>query len=277
MPNILPPAPNPNYHNPINALSDPTPQNINSVGNNLWLSTVYLFGQPPYGLAESATPLNFELAMQGILAFTAQYPVNGPAPTDPYLRGVWEELQNQNPVYGNATLATLAANYAQGGFLTRDFNTFTKMVSDPYSPWAQLVGTPAQPVGTIQLWGQEEGGYNPNPQNLIQSDFNQLLTSLTAYPQNPTNILNAVKALTNDLSTSKSPLDGVSQFLQNLLNTPLDPTNSDPNLAKDTLASLSANGDSSDLQALIYATPGFFNPSGGVLITLLNQLSSMEW
>lgn len=213
---------------PQNVQTPVPPATLNSVEQELWMNTFFLFHS---SASNDPNSMNYQMAMKGIQNFMTQYPASGAGPTDPYLYGIWEDLTSTNAAH-TTSLAGLAQDYTTNGYTAADFNAFTSFTTDTsaHSIWANY-------EGDVNNMGPSEGGLTPNPQSLTKRAFNDLLGDFPLTAANYSQFLADVKTVQGLLTASTPPLDGCCQFLQDLLNTPLDTTAG----TKSTLASLSAS------------------------------------
>jgi len=236
---------------------------LNSIGNDLWLSTYFLFNYK--GLSDDA--VTFQLAMKGIQHFMDRYPASGPGPQgDSYLYGVWEDLTSTNGGHGSS-LASLASNYAAHGYNSTDLSAFNAFLSDHsvHSIYATF-------ASDINAWGTKEGGFMKNPQLFTIRTLNNLLSDFPLTSSNFATFLADIKTASDELNSSTPPLDGCCQFLKDFLNIPLDPTNTTPSLAALTLAGLATSTDTTDLKTLLNNNPSIEKHINDIL----NQISIME-
>jgi hypothetical protein len=236
---------------------------LNSVGNDLWMSTYFLFVTQK----ETVDPFNYQLAMHGIQNFMNQFPASGSGPQgDSYLRGLWDDLTTTNMDH-RTSLADLAADYTKNGFNKTDFNAFTAFVTDLASD--ALFGRFAS---NINSWGSKEGKFQANPQQLGKKAFDNLVEDFPLSSSTFSEFFTDIKAVSAELNASTPPLDGCCQFLSDLLNTPLDPTSSDTKLAAMTLNSLATSSDTTSLTAILKDNPSINDE----IYQVLNKIKSME-
>lgn len=255
---------NPQPQEPIGHKPPPTPSEVcgsettntlNALGNELWLSTYVMF--PQYSNSNVPDPASFAMAMQAINQFMAAYPT--PPANDPYLDDLWSQLNEPaTPAHPN-NLATLAANYASGGFTATGFAQYSSFISDPNSSYWAF-------TKSINLFGTyEHQGYQPNAQDLTKRALQNLMSDFPL-STNAAQFLSDVQTAAAQISSGTPPLDGVSLALSNLFNGPLD-------AAGDTLLSLAKAGNTAGLQAILAANPYLSDNIQNVL----NQAGSLEF
>jgi hypothetical protein len=216
---------------------------MNAAGNELWLTTYYLSVQSGGKL----DPTNFEMTMKSVNNFIAAY--KAMSNPDAYLTSVYNLLTKTYAGTSSCSLASLASNFATNGYSGADFTNYKLMFLDSTSPLSELESSNAD---GINAFGGNEGMYNSNPQYVSKAAIQNLMADLNAQPPVPANIIADVKKLTTELGLNGSSPDGLSQFMTDLINIPLDPTNAAPGLASATLLSLSESPTgAADLQSIM--------------------------
>jgi len=258
--NPIGPTPNFGANSPA---PDPTGE-LNSIGNQMWLATFFLFNQSGY----KADQASFGMAMEAIQNFIAYCNKNpSVVNADPYLQKLWNLLEakdGDNP----QSLADLANTYAQSGFSYAGLKAFSNFVENPQGDPLNIYDAFA---GVLDQWGSNEGGYKSNaPSGLSLNDLYNLTHDLQETPPNYQQFLISVYNIDQALKNAPQPLDGVCQSLYNLINMPLASM-----AAGDTLAALAdpTGKNAGSLQIIMQGNPTFQSSWSD----LFKQCSQMEF
>lgn len=237
---VPPPEP---YHKPppVNlqtAALNATANSVNSVVYSMYMLTHWTF--PAENPKNSADPASFAAAMQSInqlIAYLQANPPPAPTPGQPSpLYDVYSQLTDRNVNNNYTSLADIAADYSKNGFTTADLGEFNSAIqsTDVNSPYNQM----ALDFESDSTWGSQ---YNVDAtdQKALLNQLDRITTDFT-YVGNPpvltlnvANFLSDVSGLNTLIAGLTPPLDGMAQFMSNLINGKLDS-------AGDTLATISA-------------------------------------
>ncbi len=239
----LPPVPPSGRGYTAGGSSGPTPipdaQTLSNLGNDLWLSTAFLIGQ----YNQTPSPQMFQIAMQSINRFMAQFPASGSGPDQTtrqgkYLYQLWVMLTTGDKSAGIGSLADLAAD-SSASYSAADYQTFVSQYTNSAGSfnfvWNGF-------YNEIQAWGGTIGAYMPTAPHGMTGALDNLLSDFPfGHGSNTANFVSDIGSVLSLLNKATPPLDGVCQFLSDLINTPIDPsTKGSPSLATIDAAELDA-------------------------------------